>query len=153
MLELYQIAINNPYEFNNLLQRYNLPVIDHPAEIAQAVDYASENMGSNFIADLQSIKNNGLAQTEASYKSQLDSSNYDQLNTELIKWDVKLRQCNDIAGREYALDKIAYIQKLMLNKKDNSTTNTLSIHKNNQTLLLVLTAVALMFVGSKIFKQ
>ena len=100
------------------------------------------------------IQKMAVAETEKTYKNQLDSSNKEQLKEEIVKWNAKLNYAQDIQTREYILDKVAYIQKLIINKTENNSPKSFSqIHKNNQLLLLVLTTIALMFIGSKIIKQ
>lgn len=152
MLSLYQIAVNNPFDFNNLLQNYNLPVPQNPSEYTQAVDYALDTYGNNFANDLQNIQlqKNAILSNEAAYKTQLDSSNNNQLKEEIIRLNLKLSQANDIYSREYLLDKIAYVQKLIIQKQENLPTN---IIKPDQKILLILLAIALMFAGSKIFNK
>ena len=156
MYTLSQIAINNPYEFSVLLQKYQLPAADNANEAITALDYALNNYGNNFAFDLQNIEiqKMAVAETEKTYKNQLDSSNKEQLKEEIVKWNAKLNYAQDIQTREYILDKVAYIQKLIINKTENNSPKSFSqIHKNNQLLLLVLTTIALMFIGSKIIKQ
>lgn len=155
MLALYQIALNNPFDFNSVLQKYNLPVPQSASEYTQAVDYAVDNYGNYFVNDLQAIQNqkNAIALNEQAYKHQLDTSSVQQLKDELIRLNLKLNYAQDTTSREYVLDKVAYVQKLIIQKQENTTNTTNPIHKNNQTILLILTALALMYVGSKIFKQ
>lgn len=157
MYQLYQIAFNNPQEMALLMQKYNLPIAENASELATAIDFATKQYGNNFVNDVANVQaqKNALNQSQVAYKNQLDSFTFSQLKDELIKWNTKLQQVNDIASREYILDKVAYIQKLMIQKSSNNSNENLfsSIHKNNQTLLLILTALSLMYIGSKIFKQ
>lgn len=157
MNQLHQIALYNPNDVAALLQqKYGLPVPENPIELAQAVDYAYDQFGNTFSNDLNflQIQKNIIANQEIAFKQKLDSSNQNQLKEEIIRLDVKLRQSQTLEDREYFLDKIAYCQKLLLQKVEIGTpTNENKVNKQNQMLLLGLTALALMFIGSKIFKQ
>lgn len=156
MYQLKQIALNNFNEVSSLLmQKYNLPAPDNADEITTAVEVAADNYGNEFINDLYNVQlqKNTILQNEVAYKNQLDSSSKEQLRDELIRLNLKLTQAQDIPSREYILDKVAYVQKLIIQKNEENKPNLSSIHKNNQMLLLALTVIALMFVGSKIFKQ
>lgn len=157
MYQIHQIALNN---YNDsialLMQKYQLPAPENSNELITAVDYATQTFGDAFINDLANIQaqKNAASQNEMAYKAQLDSSNYNQLKDELTRLNLKLTMANDIATREYVLDKIAYVQKLIIQKSEQTPAGVISnIHKNNQLLLFGLMAFALMFVGSKIFKQ
>lgn len=153
MYQLHQIALNNYNDCASLLmQKYMLPAPENSNEMITAVDYAAENFGDQFVNDIANIQSqkNAITQNEMAYKNQLDTSNVNQLKEELVRLNLKLTQ--EIESREYILDKIAYVQKLIIQKTE-SVIAIPNIHKNNQLLLIGLAAFALMFIGSKIFKQ
>lgn len=155
MYQLHQLALNNYNDCASLLmQKYMLPAPENSNEMITAVDFATENFGDQFVNDLANIQaqKNAVTQSEMAYKNQLDTSNVNQLKDEIVRLNLKLSMAQTIEDREYVLDKIAYTQKLIIQKTE-STTSVPTIHKNNQLLLLALTAFALMFIGSKIFKQ
>ena len=156
MYQLHQIAINNYSDCANLLMRkYNLPAPQNSDELIEAVNYASQTFGDTFVNDVVNIQaqRNAITQSEIAYKNQLDTSNKEQLKEELVRLNLKLNLATDIPTREYILDKIAYTQKLIIKKTEEAPININPIHKNNQLLLMGLAAFALMFIGSKIFKQ
>jgi len=159
MDQLHQIALTNYNDFLSLLmQKYNLPAPVDTTDAIDAVNYASNAYGQEFVNDIYNIQlnRNAITAQELAFKAKLDASSKQQLKEELIRLKVNLDQANDIATREYILDKVAYTQKLIIEKTENSTNNTalapLGVGANNH-LLIFLAAVALMFVGSKIFKQ
>ena len=159
MYQLHQIAINNYNDCANLLmQKYNLPAPQNSDELIEAVNYATQTFGDNFVNDVVSIQaqRNAIAQSEIAYKNQLDTSNKEQLKEELVRLNLKLNLAMDIPTREYILDKIAYTQKLIIAKTENSTNNLTTNNPQlatNNLLLMGLAAFVLMFIGSKIFKQ
>jgi hypothetical protein len=157
MDQLQSIALNNYNDFLSLLmQKYNLPAPADTNEAITAVNYAADTFGGEFVNDIYNIQlnRNAIAAQELAYKAKLDASTKEQLKEELVRLKFNLDQANDIATREYILDKTAYVQKLIIQKQEEKSPITIAgIHKNNQTLLLILTAIALMFIGSKIFNK
>lgn len=154
MNQLHQIALNNYNDVAYLIaNKYQLPIPENTAEFVSAIDVGTDMFGDSFVSDVYNIEmqRKAFTQQETAYKQKLDTSSLDQLKQELNTLNDKLANENDISMREYVLDKIAYVQKLIIEKKDIKSEPN-SIHLNNQKLLLILTGIALMVIGSKILK-
>jgi len=160
---IHYIALHNENEVLPMLtQQYALPMPKSHAEYFSMVDYATAQYGDTFIDSMISVhpdrelfvRKSGF--TPDNYVVSVKQYNLSQLNSELESLTAQFGKATDSASKIELLDTIAFVQKQIIEKQKQAPTTELpgnSIHKTNQYLLLALTAIVLMFIGSKIFKQ
>ena len=123
---IHYIAMNKPTETVNLLASYNMPAPQTEGELIEAVDYACDIFGQNFINKMTAFHPD---------KEVILLENYSDFTSEVKEKQSKPMDVTTV-------------------KEGNSRTDeALKIHKINQMLLLSLVAVTLIYIGTKLAQK
>lgn len=162
---LHYIAANNTSSVYNLLvSKYQMPSPQTDEAFFNTIDYAANTYGEPFINDMIALHPDlGLILEQQRYSNVVDDAYKTrtsaliplQIETEIAALNAELtaNAGMDEATRGNILDKINFLRELLKTKKETIAQPTSDTNKTNQYLLYLLVAVALMFAGSKLFKN
>jgi len=164
---LHYITANKPVETITLIQKYGFDYPQTEGELYESVDRAAKHHGESFIADMTKIhpdkhavmlySNMVNSEYANPFITQLAKGNISVLETEIASLTAHYKQGGSAEEDADFKEKIDFLQNLIASAKQQNggtlPTDQPNIHKTNQYILIAIVALALMFLGSKIFKQ